>query len=844
MKHTIPFLILLVLAVVLASCDGTNPRAGGDPADRERLFNADWKFTRDSLIGAEEVGYDDSGWGSVDLPHDYSMMPLPGGDGPDQVGPFSKKAPGNGNATGQVPGGTGWYRKHFTLDRADKGKTVFLDFDGVYMESGVWVNGQKAGVHKNGYTPFLLDITSFLNPPGEENVIAVRVDNPGRNSRWYTGSGIYRDVRLLVTDPVRVEPRGVFVTTPEVGPASARVQVAVTLGNALAEDAEVRLAVELTDPDGIVAGTAEQTLVLPAGSREEVQATIDLASPRLWSIGNPALYSARIRVSSDRGTMDRVDQTFGIRSLSFSAEEGFLLNGEPVLLNGACIHHDHGLLGAASFARAEERRVALLKENGFNAIRAAHNPYSRSFLEACDRLGMLVIDEFTDMWETHKSPQDHSRFFRDEWKGDLRDWVLRDRNHPSVILWSIGNEIFEPVDSTRLRIGTELAEALRELDPTRGLTLAITGFFYPKGWASTDPMFSLVDVCGYNYMIGQIEADRVKHPERVIYTSESYATQAYDYWAMVEKHPHVIGDFVWTAWDYLGEVSIGTPTYVPVGEALGFDGNFTNFTLPEGVNIFDLMQGQPSAWPRYLADCGDIDITGGKTAQMRYRDVLWKNSEVEILVHEPVPEGMTESASAWAWPREFPRWNWEGQEGRTMQVRVFTRFPEVRLELNGKLVGQATLSEKDEFIASFDVPYQSGELKAVCLDDGREVATRTLSTAGAPAAIRLEAEQPEIRADRNDIAFVTIHVLDDRGRVSTGDSTWIQLRVEGPGEWIAAGNAANGDMESFNRTRIRTYQGRAQVVVRSTGAAGEIVVSATAEGLEEGRSMVKAVGSE
>ena len=769
------FIGLIVFAGIIMT--GCAERNATSMAERTQPFNTEWKFILDSIVGAEIPEYDDLSWRTVDLPHDWSIEDLSGEDSEDQIGSFSKNSPGNGNSTGHVIGGTGWYRKSFTLDKEDEGKTAILNFDGVYLETEVWVNGEKVGIHKNGYTPFWFDITSLLNATGKTNVVAVKVDNIGRNSRWYSGSGIYRNVHLTLTQPVHVAVWGVNITTPEINEKIAVVDLEVTTQNENAEAVNAQVTINIKDRNGELAATVTENINLAGNADNITKKQIAVENPALWSMDSPNLYSAEIILETDNEVSDIYNQTFGIRSIEFSAEKGFLLNGESVLLKGGCIHHDNGLLGAAAFDRAEERKVELLKANGFNAIRCSHNPYSEAFYDACDRLGMLVIDEFTDMWENYKNPQDYSVYFKEWWDKDLTDWMMRDRNHPSIIMWSIGNEIFEPDASTRLRIGEQLAERVRELDNTRAVTMGVTGFFYPKGWETTTPMFDLMDVSGYNYMLDEMESDHQKYPQRVIYTSESYTATAYDYWKAVEKYPYVIGDFIWTAWDYLGEVSIGASSYVPANQGPGFTGNFSGFTLPEGVNIFDLQVRRPSNWPNYLASCGDIDIIGEKTPQMLYRDVIWGNSKLEINVHEPIPEGMVDASAAWAWPLEFPHWNWEGNEDQPLQIRVFTQMPEVRLELNGKVVGQKTLTDEDKYIAVFEVPYQSGELKAICLENGEEVASKTLKTTGEPTAIRLIAERSEINADRNEIVFVKIEVVDEFGQIVPTDAVKIELAV-------------------------------------------------------------------
>jgi beta-galactosidase len=819
---------------------GFSEKGSVKSSERNRLFNSGWKFIRDSIAGAEQPGFDDSKWTVIDLPHDYSIMHLPGEDGTDKIGPFSKKSPGNGNSTGQVIGGTGWYRKSFTLDKTDEEKTAILYFDGIYMESEIWVNGKKAGVHKNGYTPFWFNITSMLNSGGKTNVIAVKVDNEGRNSRWYSGSGIYRNVQLTLVQPVHVAVWGVKITTSEIRQNSAIVDIAVTTRNEKEQKLNAFITINIKDKDGLLAGSAKEEIVLSGKSDNITKKELEIKNPLLWSVEFPNIYIAEIIIEVNNKETDEYNQDFGIRSIEFSAEKGFLLNGKSVKLKGGCLHHDNGFLGSAAFDRAEVRRVEIMKANGYNAIRCAHNPPSEVFLDACDRLGMIVINEFSDMWEYYKNPQDYSRFFSEWWNSDLTAMIMRDRNHPSIIMWSIGNEIYEKNDSSRLRISKQLADRVRELDSTRAVTQAITGFFYPAGWDSTAPVFALLDVSGYNYNWEKFESDHQKYPQRIMYTSESFAKNAFDYWKVAERNSYVIGDFVWTSMDYLGEVSLGSTSYVPATQKRVSSGNFSGYKLPEGVNIFDLQAKRPSAWPYFVAGSGDIDITGEKRPQMLYRDVLWDNSKVEINVHAPIPKGYSENISGWGWPDEWPCWNWNVNDGNPLQVRVFTRASRVRLELNGKVIGEKDLLPEDKYIAVFEVPYQSGELKAVALENGKEVATKVLKTAGEPVAIRLVADRNKITGDRNDLSFVKIEVIDNKGQVVPRDSVSVTLILSGDGELIGSGNANPADMTSVNRSKINTYKGRAQAIIRPSGR-GQVKLIAEAEGLRRGELTIKLI---
>lgn len=809
--------LCLVLCAFLTACSVPNTEQG-----RSRDFNADWRFLRDSVKGAETPSYDDSSWQQIDLPHDYSLMDLPGEDTDEQVGPFTTSSPG-GNHTGFVLGGTGWYRKTFTTSKNDEGKSFTLMFDGAYMETEVWVNGQSVGNHKNGYTPFAYDITAALRPAGEENIIAVRTDNKGRNSRWYSGSGLYRDVQLIVTHPVHVATWGVYIQTPEVSVEKADIHIELALQNDTPTDVPADIDIHILDKNKQVITSTTVHSTLSASVTQIQKASLTITEPLLWSTDTPNLYEAKIEIKQDGNIVDTYIQSFGIRTLEFTADRGFLLNGEPLLLRGACLHHDNGFLGAATIHRAEERRVELMKANGYNAIRCSHNPPSTAFLNACDELGILVIDEFTDMWNLCKNPNDYARFFDTHWEDDLTDMIQRDRNHPSIIMWSIGNEIPKMNIEEGTRIGAMLAAKVRELDSTRAITEGVPSFLIHGGWANTYEYFANLDVCGYNYTQFRYEEDHAQYPNRIMYASEAYPSKAYKGWKLAEKHPYVIGEFVWTALDYIGEVGVADSKYVSTIDSRSMqdrDG------IPEGTDprrIFDLMQMySTSKWPEYLSWCGDLDILGEKKPQGRYRDVLWDRSPIEICVHEPIPAGMQEAISAWGWPKEVPSWNWKGHEGELLQVRVFTKAPVVQLELNGKLIGEHILKETDEYIASFVVPYEEGTLTAISLKDGKEIARQSLITTGSPSAIRLTADRTTLRATRQDLSFIRIDIVDTMGRLVPTADNIIEIEVKGVGEMAASGNADPYGMSSANRSKLRVFQGQAQVVIRPLGTPGTI----------------------
>jgi beta-galactosidase len=452
-----------------------------------------------------------------------------------------------------------------------------------------------------------------------------------------------------------------------------------------------------------------------------------------------------------------------------------------------------------------------LKANGFNAIRTSHNPPSKAFLDACDRLGMFVIDEAFDMWERPKNPQDYSRFFRDWWRRDLEAMVLRDRNHPSVILWSIGNEINERADSSGVAVAGRLAETVHRLDSTRPVTAAICGFWDHPGrsWQDSEPAFASLDVAGYNYQWREYVPDHERFPRRIMAGTESIPMEAFDNWRQVETQSWVIGDFVWTGMDYLGEAGIGNVQAVP-------DSVNPAFGMP---------------WPWFNAFCGDIDLCGFKKPQSFYRDVVWNRSDLEMAVHAPIPEGLTEKSSYWGWPDERQSWTWPGLEGKLLKVSVYSRCPLVRLELNGKRIDEKPVSLDSKWTAVFNIPYAPGTLKVSGYVDGKETASRSLRTAGSGRRIRLVPDRRLIRRDRNDLSYVAVEILDESGTLVPNADVPVRFSVKGKGELAAVGNANPSEMRSFRKPECSTFQGRCIAILRPTGVAGAVTLKAEAEGL-------------
>ena len=829
MKRTLTFVLAFS---VLVPCGGQN---------RNRLLNDDWRFVRDSLAGAEAVRFNDASWKTVDLPHDFSLEPLPAD--PNTLGPFSRETKG-GRSVGYLPGGTGWYRKVFSLDKADAGKSVSLVFDGAYMQTDVWVNGKPAAAHKNGYTPFAFDVTQLLNPAGQENVLAVRVVNYGKNSRWYSGSGLYRDVELVVTDPLHVSQWGTRITTPEVSDKQATVNVEVNLSNARKKAVKADVSVRIFDcKGGEVAASAAQVKV--SGKADvAIPLAVAVKDPSLWSPDSPTLYTAEVRVFSKGKETDCVKTRFGIRTIEVNAAEGFKLNGEPLLLKGGCVHHDNGLLGAEAHRTAEYRRVRQLKDAGFNAVRCAHNPPSRHFLDACDELGLLVVDEFTDMWEQPKNVDDYSQFFKENWEKDLTDMMLRDRNHPSVVIWSIGNEIPNWSIADASRIGKMLTAKVRELDPTRPVTQGVTSAYIHIDWDHSEKTFEHLDIAGYNYLTHYLEGDHAKYPERVVMGTESYPNQAFTYWKDVVEKPYVIGDFVWTALDHLGEVGLGGGRYVPADRPQRGGPQFQTSRGPEeGMNPAMMWQFPDRLGPEfpttYTNYCGDVDLVGDKKPQGRYRDVLWDLSPLEILVHEPIPAGMVETTGLWGWPQEQARWYWPGHEGESFQVRVFTKAPQVRLEVNGESVGVQKTNE--EYVALFEgVTYRPGKLVAISLDaEGKELESRVLRTPGKPVSVRLLRERYNID---NELVYLKAEVIDEQG-VIVPDVFPLTFDIQGA-TFVSAGNGAPDDMASFRSRTPKTWSGAALLIVRPDGPDARVEVTVHSAGLQSGKALFDGSGKD
>ncbi|MBR3480588.1 MAG: DUF4982 domain-containing protein [Prevotella sp.] len=758
---------------------------GASAQTQRQLFDDGWQFTHDGKTI------------NVDLPHDWAIAYAP-----------NPATGASGTDGGWYPGGKGEYRKTFATP---KGEVVKLHFEGVYQKAEVFVNGQKAGQHAYGYTPFTVDVTPYLASPltplqeargtlGKRggmntNEVVVKVDNSEQpNCRWYTGSGIYRHVWLETMPALHIAENGVFVTTPEVSANKATVKVEVTVQN---EDNN--------DQQGTVEVEGQQKEVsLKAGESKAVSFTYTINNPKLWSPESPYLYTVSVALKNNSLNSCNSKIKFGVRSFSYDAEKGFVLNGKPLLINGACVHHDDGVLGAMAFDAAEIRKVRQMKDAGFNLIRTSHNPTTRAFLDACDSLGMLVIGEAFDGWRTAKKPYDYSTLIDSCYQEDIRAMVERDRNHPSIICWSIGNEVIERKDIRVIHTAKMLKQAILDYDETRPVTEALCA--WDRDWEIYDPHFDVLDIGGYNYMIFKHASDHQRNPKRVMWQTESYPRDAFKNWALVHDYPYIIGDIVWTGLDYLGESGIGRNYY---------DGQTPGEHWRDG--------GVPD-W--HGAYCGDVDITGWRKPISHYREMLWNNTQdLYMAVREPDGYRGKINTTSWSvWPT-WESWNWQGWEGKPVEVEVYTKEPNVSLYLNDRCVGLKLVNnQQTEYKAVFKVDYEPGTLRAEA--GGKSV---TLSTAGEPARLRLTADKSILAADGQDLAYITIEVVDAQGRVCPDAAIPCEAIVKGQGRLMAFATADLTDREPKTSPRVTTWKGRALLVVRSSKSKGkaQVIIKST-----------------
>jgi len=788
---------LMALATICMQCSAPGP----SPRRIER-FTRDWKFKLGDLPGAQEPGFADSDWRTLNLPHDWSIE-----------GAFSKDNPATTDG-GALPGGIGWYRKTFTLLQADMGRSAFIDFDGVYRNSEVWINGHYLGKRPYGYSSFRYELTPWLKFGGAANVLAVRVDNSKQpNSRWYSGSGIYRNVWLTLTGRVYVDHWGTCITTPEVSAQQAVISLQIRVRNDRETSQQVTVMTEVFDPAGRRVAALRNAISVPPGAVEPISGNVTVTQPALWSVEKPVLYRAVTRVLAENREEDRYETPFGIRTIAFDLEKGFALNGVAMKLLGVCNHHDLGCLGAAINERALERQLELLKAMGCNAIRTSHNPPAPELLDLCDRMGLLVMDEAYDMWKLPKNPYDYHLDW-DAWhRRDLEDLIRRDRNHPCVVLWSIGNEIPEQWDDSGIEMAKELAAIVRDLDPTRPITSACN---------DPSPQNRIIrsgalDVVGRNYHEQDLRTFPQDYPGLKLVASETNSAiatrgaydmpsdsvriwpiawnkrgpmnpdltcSAYDNcrvpwgathadnWRIVREYPYVSGMFIWTGFDYLGE-----PT--------------------------------PYPWPARSSYFGLIDLAGFPKDGYYFYQAEWTSRPMLHL---------------------FPHWNW--QSGQVIDVWAYTNQGAVELFLNGRSLGKKEKT-RDTFQLVWRVPFEPGFLKAVAYKEGSAVLEQRMQTAGAPAKIVLTADRDRIKADGRDLSFVTVEVVDSAGVLAPRADNLVQFSLQGPAVIAGVDNGLQTSMEPFKADHRMAFNGKCLCVIQTRDEPGVIVLTARSEGLQE-----------
>jgi beta-galactosidase len=746
-------------------------------------LDADWRFLKGDAPGAESPAFDDSKWTTLRVPHDWSIE-----------GPFDAKNT-TGGAGGFLPSGIGWYRKHLILPKDYANRRVFVEFDGVMANSEVWINGLRLGKRPYGYVSFSYELTGHLNfGNSNPNVLAVRADNSSQPaSRWYSGAGIYRHVRLLVTEPVHIVQWGTYVTTSQVRTAQAAVHVRSTLVNGSDASREVSLQTMVISPEGRSVGTAQtKPQVVPAGQSLDVDLDISVASPRLWDLNHPGLYRAYTMVKSGSALLDDEMVTFGIREARFDPGTGFWLNGKSLKIKGVCLHHDGGAFGAAVPLRVWERRLEQLRELGVNAIRTAHNPPAPEFLDLCDRMGFLVMDEMFDCWTVAKNPYDYHLYFNEWSKIDTRDTVRRDRNHPSIILYSAGNEIRDtPNGDLAKQILAGLVEVFHQNDPTRPVT---QGLFRPNVSHDYDNgLADLLDVVGTNYRDNELLAAYQAKPTRKIIGTEQRHDLA-TWLAARDNVPHA-GQFLWSGVDYLGE--------------------------------------SPN-WPIIAAASGLLDRTGTIKPMAFERQSWWSDPPVVHVVRRIDPAQVT-SVDPGFEPlirrqSQFADWTPPNQAAHEESVEAYSNCEEVELFLNGKSLG-AKLRNADDSPRIWKVAYEAGTLRAVGRNKGTVAASHELHTAGKAVRIVLAGDRARLSPEWDEICYVAATVTDQNGVVVPGAGDLITFKVTGPGTIAAVDSGNNSSGEPFQASEHRAYQGRCFAMLKAKDSRGRITLSASAPGL-------------
>lgn len=813
---------------------------------RKEKFNHGWVFHKGGGSSLEAL----AGGGAaneqpVTLPHDASVGMTRNPDEP------------NGSGNGFFREECYNYTKTFSLNPEDADKNIWLEFEGVYQNAFVYINGSYAGKCPYGYGNFYIDATRYVSFT-EPNDIKVIVKNGVPSGRWYTGGGIYRDVNLMIADRLHLIPDGVQLATIEVEDDQAIIRVRSTIEYTGIGVRDIMLVTELMDADGNVVASDEMPITTEEHTKQTYQQKIYVENPSLWDEDHPYLYTYRTYIREGENAVDEEIGTFGIRTLQLDRKHGFRVNGKVVNLRGGCIHHDNGVTGTAEFPHAAEFRVKTLKEAGYNAIRSSHYPMSRRLLEACDKLGMYVMDEFADVWTTTKVDFDYGTHMAEWWEHDVSNLVRKDYNHPCVVLYSIGNEIPETGNKFDSQWGKKLADKIRELDDSRFVTNSLNLMLsimdrLPKMMAAAgqgenaevgeinsmmtslgDMMGALiasdvagdaiaesasqVDVIGYNYATDRYEKDGEKYPNRIIVGSETYPQDLDKNWELIEKYPYIIGDFSWTAWDYLGEAGIGKINYEET--------NSMSFYAP---------------YPYKAAYCGDMNLIGDRRPISYWREIIWGLRDKPYVSAQPPqhhddPHNMT----FWSLTDAVRSWNWKGCEGKPITVEVYADADEAELFVNGKSVERKKIGEKKKFIAYFETTYEPGEVEAVVYKNGVETGRDKIVTASDDVQIKACADRGCVPADESDITYVEIAMVDANGNLNTDAAKEVSVFIEGPGVIAGYGSADPASEENYFDTTAKAYEGRLRAAVRGNGEKGTITVTLKADGCQDVQVQIEA----
>jgi len=775
-------------------------------------FNKNWLFWKDGKTAEKAEVY---------LPHDAMIL--------EERQPDLE----HGSGTGYYPGGKYYYQKTLYAPQEYADKAVILEFDGVYMKPTIFLNGQKVGEWVYGYTAFYVDLTGKLKI-GQENTILVEVDNSlTPNSRWYTGSGIYRDVCLYVGNKKHILPDGIKVKTVSYDPAVVEIEV------------------ETSQPGTVMCTVldVDDTVALTVGNPVQVE----IPDAKLWSDEQPYLYTVKAQMVEDGQVIDEAVCRMGIRKVEYSSVSGLQINGKTVKLRGGCIHHDHGPLGAREYEKAERRRIKKLKAMGYNAVRYAHNPSSRILLDLCDEMGMYILEESFDQWQLSHNKGDYAIYFDDNWQKDVASMVHKDFSHPSVIMYCLGNEITETGLPSGAGLCKMLHDEVKRLDNTRPTTIAINGLLavlasknIPIGGVGGDnvgsqqaneavtsiddiqssitadllenligPCFESVDIAGYNYGDKVYSDTHEKQPQRVILSTETFPKAIGINWPMIERSPYVIGDFMWTCWDYLGESGVGQPAY--------------------GVSRAPFAKTFPSR----CAYVGAFDLTGMPEPFAYYTSIVWGKYDKPYIAVRPVNHsGEAYTMGMWRMTDARHSWSWSGCEGREAEIEVYSSAKKVVLLLNGEKVGEG---EPEYCKCMFKIAYKPGRLEAVAFDEqGNETGRDMMVSAGCSSRLTILPEEDCICADGYDLAYVAVHITDENGELKMLEDKKISIKAEGAGVLEAFGSAQPGTEEGFNDSSSVSYYGRVLAIIRSNGQKGEIKITAWAEDMEPVTAVISA----